>query len=279
MRVFLIFITAFAVFLSGFFRYFEILTEWLAIGFFTFHPSVAIPSHVTHEVSAKNRLLKRGLELFYQKRKTLSEMIHGGSPGRAVAWIIFGGIVIGWVLALTWIFFRDWHFVVAREVIETGLDLLVFASALYLLRARIRRYLDDLTEAKRRDEAVLSAERAKEDEILNEPEPDDDYGEPVGQFFSFLRPSSPKDQVHMSHFYKRAYYGQSIFDTIDDIRDEEDYQTQTRWVKTVCREYVSSGYLITLSGAALFLFGVLVSLFVYFPVTDIVAESIFGTRE
>jgi len=260
---------------AGFFRYFEVLTEWIAVGYFMFHRGVAIPQRSKRSINVSNHSLQMVIDFLYRKRDAIADLLHGGSPGKAISKIILGGVVLGWLLALSWFFFRDYRFVAARELIETVLDVFLFGATFYILRYYYRGYLSDLTKAKAKDESETATARTAEDAILSEPKPKDDYGEPVGQFGAFSIGGSLQDRLHMDYFIRRGLRGQSIFATVDDVREEEDHDAQGNWEARVSRGFVLSGYSIVIVGALLFLAGFLLSLIHFIPITDIVSELIF----
>ncbi len=276
MRLFLAILSALVLFAAGFFRLTEILLEWVFIGYFMFHPGVAIPGHSKRSITVGNPKLQKAIDFLYRKRDSIADLLHGGQPTKAVLFVVLGGVLFGWVAALAWFAIRDYRFVAARELIETAFDIVLFGAVLYFLRGYFRDYLEDLAEAKRKDNAATAATRAVEDEMLNVEEPDDDYGQPVGSFGAFSIGGSQKNRAHMDYFIRRGLRGQSIFATVDDVRDEEDYDAQESWEKKVSRGFVISGYAIVLLGVVIFFLGSFFSLFHFVPITDLLSGFLFS---
>lgn len=278
MRSFLAFLSTIILIVAGFFRFFEILFEWILIGYFMFHRGVALPGHSKRSITARNPIIQKLIDFLYRKRDSLFEILHGGQPTKAILIVIFGGMIFGWVAALAWFTIRDYRFVVARELIETAFDIVLFGAVLCFLRGYFRDFFDDLSEAKRKDDAATAAARAAEDEALNEEEPDDDYGQPIGSFGAFAVGLAQKDRVHMDYFIRRGLRGQSIFATIDDVREEEDYDAQESWESKVSIRFIFSGYSVVTLGVLAFIIGTLASIIYFVPITEHLSEFLFPEK-
>jgi hypothetical protein len=154
-------------FVAGYCGLFEIaieaaLVSWAAFRVFWKPLEAEAPSGwLSWAFELKTRLVQKAVE---------------GRTFAAAGMVTLMGVAAGWVLMLGWLFVRDWHFVVARELKETVVDVIVFVPFVLLLGGVLKAARDAAIAAQEKVEAAYTGEP-----MATDPR-DPDYWDMMGQY-------------------------------------------------------------------------------------------------
>jgi hypothetical protein len=159
MRLLLLLMAFSGMSIAGYFGMYEVMLEVAMVTVFLLDPDIVLSDGSTRP-KLLDYLPARVGDRIIAKRKSLSDVIKGDSPAKAVSHVILLSIAFGCGLAALWIFWNPWKIVVARELIEIVLDLFIFSAAFFLFRAHFKAFL----EARKKTEQEQAAERRERDD-------------------------------------------------------------------------------------------------------------------
>lgn len=154
-------------FVAGYCGLFEVaieaaLVSWAAFRVFWKPLEAEAPSErLSWAFELKTRLVQKAVE---------------GRTFAAAGMVTLMGVAAGWVLMLGWLYVREWHFVVARELKETVVDVIVFVPFVLLLGGVLKAAREVAVAAQNAVEAAYTGEPPATDPR------DPDYWDMMGQY-------------------------------------------------------------------------------------------------
>jgi len=166
--------------LAGFLRIYEVLMEVAMVTGFLLSASIVLGDGPDGPAGFLPWLRPAFLrDRLLAKRDLIRGLLIGRSPGRAVLQLILYSVLFGCAVALAWLFVKTWQVVIAREIIEIGLDVLIFVPAFFLLRRHMQAYAaawQQANEEQKRQAEEARRRDADADAALSGDDPDGGYG-------------------------------------------------------------------------------------------------------
>lgn len=187
-------------FVSGFLRIPEVLIEWVIVMGLILAPyfTMAIPKPT--ELTASSQPLKWFLKIVQGKAADLKALLHDENPGGPIARLILVAILVGCLLAFVrLIIFSDIQYVLAYEIIEIAMDVVVFMPAFFLIRAFFSEQFKRVERRQAEEQKRERELREWEDEVLADPDHDEDEAATVVNVVPHWNTGSARDRVAMKY--------------------------------------------------------------------------------
>lgn len=266
---------AFLFLFAGSQLFFEVLIEWVVLMWILSDPYFSMHLDKTSSPFTSSRLMNLFARLNSGKIDKLREVLHGPKPGLAVLLLVLTAMAMGIAMMLPQIAWRDWATLLAREVAEVSLDVLIFTPAFFVIRAFYRKQTG-LIKAR---QAALRKAHDNEDEVLKaEPSGHEDTEAGLTGIGGFTWPSE-KERIENSYFLSSLSSGYPFGPApIEFVREEQMGELEAAFADELRTARLFRGITLMV-GLLPFAAGLIVAIFIDWRIVDILAphvESVIG---
>lgn len=265
---------AFLFLFAGSQLFFEVLIEWVVLMWILSDPYFSMHLDRKDSPFTSSRMMNLLARLNSGKIEKLREVLHGPKPGPAVLLLVLTAISMGIAMMFPQIAWRDWAALLARELLEISLDVLIFTPAFFIIRAFYRKQTSLIKARQAALRKIDTEAHDNEDEILNAESSGYEDTEAALSGFGGVSWPSEKERIENSYFLSSLSSGYPFGPApIEFVREEQMDEREAAFTDELRTARIFRG-IAFLVGLLPFAAGLIAAIFIDWRIVDMLAPHV-----